>query len=475
MQNLYLSDITLKLSQRPNDGFTLSFREKIEAAKLLDRLEVSAIELAPIENVKIDSLLVKSIASAVRRSTVALPVGRDCDGVKTAWAALRDARHPRLQLEAPMSFAQMEYFWHRKPEKMLEIIAEILSACRETGAEVEFIAQDACRGDRDFLYRAIRAAIAAGCDIVTLSDAAGEMLPDEMGAFVCEVRKNVPECENVRLGVCCSDQLAMANACTIAAVQAGITEVKATACHANTAHLESLARILTGRSDTLGLECGVRTSEIHRISVQIERMCHGARSANSPFDGGVQSAADAGQMLLSAHDDRAAVMKAVEKIGYDLTEEDGTKVFEAFRRIVEHKESVSARELDIIVASAAMQVPPTYTLTSYMINCSNIISASAHMKLERDGQALEGICVGDGPIDAAFLAMEQVVGHHYELDDFQIQAVTEGHEAMGEALVRLRSNGKLYSGRGISTDIVGASIHAYLSALNKIVYEEAEA
>ena len=136
---------------------------------------------------------------------------------------------------------------------------------------------------------------------------------------------------------------------------------------------------------------------------------------------------------------------------------------------------MSARELDIIVASAAMQVPPTYTLANYVINCGNIISASAHLKLTRGEQALEGICLGDGPIDAAFLAIEQIIGHHYELDDFQIQAVTEGREAMGSALVKLRSGGKLYSGKGISTDIIGASIHAYLSALNKIVYEEAEA
>ncbi len=475
MQSLYLSDITLKLAQRPTDGCALSFREKIETAKLLDRLEVSAIELSPIENVKIDSLLVKSIASAVRRSTVALSVGRDAASVAVAWAALRDARHPRLQLEAPMSPAQMEYFWHRKPEKLLEAIGEILACCRETGAEVEFIAQDACRGDREFLYRAVRAAIAAGANIVTLSDAAGEMLPDEMGAFVREIFENVPEIADVRLGVRCSDQLAMANACTVNAVQAGAREVKAATCTANAAHLESFARILGSRGDALEVTCGVRTAEIHRISAQIERMCHGARSANSPFDGGVRDADGAGEMLLSVHDDRAAVLKAVEKIGYDLTDEDGAKVFEAFQRIAAQKGSVSARELDIIVASAAMQVPPTYTLANYVINCGNIISASAHLKLTRGEQALEGVCLGDGPIDAAFLAIEQIIGHHYELDDFQIQAVTEGHEAMGETLVRLRSSGKLYSGRGISTDIVGASIHAYLSALNKIVYEEAEA
>jgi 2-isopropylmalate synthase len=112
-------------------------------------------------------------------------------------------------------------------------------------------------------------------------------------------------------------------------------------------------------------------------------------------------------------------------------------------------------------------------LIQYVINSGNIISASAHIKLEKNGENIEGVCLGDGPIDAAFRAIEQIVGHHYELDDFQIQSVTEGQEAMGSALVRLRNNGKVYAGNGISTDIIGASIRAYISALNKITYEEA--
>ena len=117
-------------------------------------------------------------------------------------------------------------------------------------------------------------------------------------------------------------------------------------------------------------------------------------------------------------------------------------------------------------------MPPAYTLESYVINSGNVITATAHVKLNRDGRTLQGIAPGDGPIDAAFLAIEQLIGHHYELDDFQIQAITEGREAMGSALVRLRSGGRLYAGKGISTDVIGASIHAYINALNKIIYEE---
>jgi 2-isopropylmalate synthase len=166
------------------------------------------------------------------------------------------------------------------------------------------------------------------------------------------------------------------------------------------------------------------------------------------------------------------VMAAVAQLGYDLSEEDGVKVFEEFRRVSE-KKKVTAKELDAIVASVALQVPPTYRLIQYVINSGNIISASAHIKLEKNGENIEGVCLGDGPIDAAFRAIEQIVGHHYELDDFQIQSVTEGQEAMGSALVRLRNNGKVYAGNGISTDIIGASIRAYISALNKITYEEA--
>ena len=107
-----------------------------------------------------------------------------------------------------------------------------------------------------------------------------------------------------------------------------------------------------------------------------------------------------------------------------------------------------------------------------MITAGNTISSTAHLRIRNNEEMMEGVCIGDGPIDAAFLAIENVTGRHYELDDFQIQAVTEGREAMGQTVVKLRSQGKVYSGRGISTDIVGASILAYINALNKIVYEE---
>ena len=178
-------------------------------------------------------------------------------------------------------------------------------------------------------------------------------------------------------------------------------------------------------------------------------------------------------MTYDANDSITAVAEGVRTLGYDLSEEELAKVYEEFLRLAA-KKPVSRRELDAIVAASAMQVPATYLLESYVINSGNIITNTACIRLNRDGQSQEGLSTGDGPIDAACKAIEGVTGRHYELEDFHIDAVTEGKEAIGRAIVRLRSEGRLYSGSGVSTDIVSAAIRAYLGALNKIVYEEGE-
>ena len=169
-----------------------------------------------------------------------------------------------------------------------------------------------------------------------------------------------------------------------------------------------------------------------------------------------------------------SVLHAAEKLGYDLNADDQKKVWDCFRRTTEKKESITLKELDAIIAAEAMQVPPAYHDIRYVINTGNQVGAMAQMKLKYHNQDISGIASGDGAIDAAFNSIEQATGRHFELDDFQIRSVTEGREAMGETVVRLRWEGKLYSGRGISTDIVGAGIMAYINAVNKIIYEEEE-
>ncbi len=468
MNEVRISDVTMK---KTGKGISLSFKEKLEISKLLDKLGVAVIELEGIAQTKIDSLRIKSVATAVKNSVVAVPVELDRDSVRTVWNALKEARHPRLQVVASVSPVQMEYIFHKKPEAMLAAVRDTIAACRELTADVEFIADDATRADAAFLYSAVEAAIAAGAATVTVCDAAGAMLPDEFADFVAALYENVPALGKVTLGVSCSNALAMADACAVAAIRCGAREIKAASYELDSVSLPDISRVLSAKGDGFGVFCAVRTTEMKRIINQITWMFETGRSKNSPFENGVQD--PEGGFVLTGHDDMAAVLKAVEKLGYDLSEEDGANVWAAFQSIAAKKEEISSKELDSIVASAAMQVPATYVLDSYVITSSNVISSVAHIKMKKGDQTLEGLTPGDGSIDAAFMALEQIVGVHYELDDFQIQSVTEGREAMGETLVKLRSNGKLYSGRGISTDIVGASIRAYINALNKIVFEEA--
>ena len=185
-----------------------------------------------------------------------------------------------------------------------------------------------------------------------------------------------------------------------------------------------------------------------------------------------ENAALDGAVFLDSSSTQEEVSDAVKALGYDLESDDEKKVYDAVKRLTEKKSSIGAKELEAVVASSAMQVPATYTLKSYVSTISNMVNAVSNVILEDENGTLSGVATGDGPIDSAFKAIETCIGHHYELDDFQIQAVTEGKEALGSALVRLRSSGRLYSGNGISTDICGASIRAYINALNKIAYEE---
>lgn len=471
MRKITISDITLKRAAVRAEQ-SLSFKEKLEIAKLLDKIQTSVIETAPIQSDKVDALLIKSIAMAVKNSIVCVPVGLSEDGVAQAWDAVKDAVRPRLQVAVPMSVVQMEYCCRKKPPMVLSMVSILTAACKQYCPDVEFVADDATRADPAFLQQAITAAIEAGATTVTVCDDAGTMLPDEFASFILTLYEAAPALKNVTLGVQCSNELGLAVACSSAAMRTGAGELKVSAVCEDTTSMEDVAQLLRLRGDSCGVRGELNITELQRGVKQLKWIVHSRRSKTSPFDAGVQDGDGSASLFLNSFDEISAVSKAVKHLGYDLSEEDMARVFEEFVRIAQ-KKNVGAKELDAIVASAALQVPATYYLSSYVINCGNVISATAHVQLQKDEKPIAGICIGDGPIDAAFLAIEQIVGHHYELDDFQIQSVTEGREAMGSALVKLRSNGKLYSGKGISTDIIGASIRAYLNALNKIVYEEA--
>lgn len=464
MKQIKISDATMK---QISESFSLSFKEKIEFSKLVDKLGADIIELEGISNARIDSLRIKSIAAATSDSIIAVPVELNKEGINEVWCALKCAKRPRLQVAAPTSAVQIEYLFRKKPDAMLEAVKEAVTECSALCSDVEFIAVDATRAEDEYLTFMLKTAIEAGATTLTLQDTAGTMLPTELGDFIARRYEELPQLKNITLGICTSNAISMADASAIAAVTAGVGQITCAAYPISLASLSSLARIFAAKADALGAECGIRTTQLSRIIGQIERICHPAKS------GATFSSTDSDEeVFLTSHDTAEAISLAAARLGYDLTDEDGAKVYSAFLEIAQKKERVGLKELDAIVASSAMQVPQTYRLDTYLVTTGNSVSATAHIKLSKNGSLVEGVYMGDGPIDAAFQAIEKITGCHFELDDFQLQAVTEGREAMGQTVVKLRSGAKVYSGRGISTDIVGAGIQAYLCALNKIIYEE---
>lgn len=459
MKNIKITDMTLCCNT------ALSFKERIEIARLLERLNVDSIELPAIDNIKSDTLLVRTIASFVKESRLSVCAGYSAEGVELAAAALNNAKKAQIRIELPMSPVGMEYTCHKKAPAMIELIKTLVAKAKELCGDVQFCAVDATRAEHNFLIEAINTALEAGATAITVCDTAAEMMPDEFANFAGNLKIEIPAINDAEFAVSVEDKNGMATASSILAVRNGANAVK-TAVSGSIASLETVALLIKNCGNTCGFECSIRHTETGRIVSQISRII-APTVANTPS---VKTETDH-IVELDANDDREAVEAVIESLGYDLSEEDIAKVYEEFTRIAS-KKRVSAKELDAIVASTALQVPPTYKLISYVINNGNIISSSAQIRLAKGDEESEGICIGDGPVDAAFRAVEQIIGRHYELDDFQIQTVTEGKDSMGSAIVKLREGGKLYSGTGISTDILGASIRAYINALNKIAYEE---
>jgi len=438
----------------------LGFKEKIEIARQLEKLCVDTIELPKIENDKTDILLTRTIASFVKNAVISVAAVTKED-VEKAALALNTAQKPLIRVELPVSCVGMEYSLHIKAPKMIEVIEETVAFAKNKNIDVEFCAIDATRAEPDFLKEAVKTAVKAGAKTVTLCDTTGEILPDKFGEFVSEFT-NLGE-----IAVMCENKNGLAAADAITAVNVGAVTVK-TCVDGEITPLETFASIIKNCGIGYDFESAVKFTELNRIINQINWILGNVKNEKSSIN---VVSNDDNKMELDAKDDKETVLSAVLSLGYDLSEEDGAKVYDEFLRVAD-KKRITVKELDAIVANVALQVPPTYKLVNYVVNSGNIITSSAQITLDKQGETLQGIATGDGPIDAAFRAVEQIIGRHFELDDFQIQSVTEGKGAMGGAVVKLRSEGKLYSGNGISTDIIAASIKAYINAVNKIVYEE---
>ncbi len=448
-----------------------SFKEKIDIIKKIDSLKVNMIEVPSIENEKADTLLLHTVAPLVKYCGVFCGAGYSVSKLESAWNAVKSFKKPGITVSLPTSTVQMEYICHKKAPALLSLCEELVTKAASYGCPVEFKAEDASRAEPEFLMSIVDCAVNAGASFVTICDSTGTLLPNESYDLIKSVVDRIGDKkERVTIGIQCSDLSSVSVANSLSALNAGATLVKTVCSGSGAASLDNIINVINKRTDTLDATSRINYTILGRTVSEIKSISETKKSEFSPFDSGVRNE-DTGSITITADDNVEKIVAIASSLGYELSDADADKVYENAHRLAV-KKPIGKKELEVVIATSAMQIPSTYTIVSYVINSGNIISPTAHIKLDKNGEVLSGISVGDGPIDAAFLSIEQIMGRHFELDDFQIRAITEGREAVGEALVKIRYNGKLYSGRGVSTDIIGASIRAYVIAVNKICYEE---
>ncbi len=462
MKTINVTDITLKkLSE--DRAISLLFREKSAIANCADVLGVNAVELPEIKNLREDMIIYKTIAQNVRNAALAIPVGFNKEDIKSVWECIKEAKNPRLQIELPVSTIQMEYTYHVKQAVMLEKITELVKEAKTYCADVEFSAIDATRADIDFLILAAKEAESNGASLVTVCDDAGVSTPEQVADLVAKVKEAV----SIPVYVQVSDRINMGVASAFAAISKGADGIKCAMAGKDVLLTGEISDAMSACGSQIDAQIKLDTTKIHAsIDDMVSNINHDSYENE-------QSVSDKKKILLDSDSSVSQVAQAASVLGYELSDSDVGNVYKALMQVCEKKGAVGLKEFEALIASSAMQAPSTYHFETYTTTSSNATSSMSQVTLKCNDEIICGVASGDGPVDSAFRAIEQCIGHHYELDDFQVQSVTEGKEALGSALVRLRNNGKLYSGNGTSTDIVAASIRAYINALNKIVFEEA--
>jgi 2-isopropylmalate synthase len=355
----------------------------------------------------------------------------------------------------------------------------------------------------DFLARVCEGVIAAGATTVNLPDTVGYTTPEENYRFFTDIRGKAPSLDKITISTHCHNDLGLGVANTLAAIRAGVNQVECTVNgigeRAGNAAMEEIVMALYVRKGEYGAATNIDTTEITRSSNLLSSITGVKVQPNKAIVGENAFAHEAGihqhgvlqkaetyeimtpesvglktnNLVLGKHSGRHAFGERVKSLGYDLTKDELTDAFEKFKILADRKKTVYDKDIEAIVAKEAVQVPKTFTLERFTATNGSDIEATAEVTLVREGKAISRSGKGSGPIDAAFEAIDLIIGHDIPLDDFQLDSVTEGEDAQGDAtVVVIGDNGARYSGRGLSTDIVEASIRAYVNAVNKMYYAE---
>ena len=500
-KRIKIFDTTLRDGEQ-SPGCSMNLKEKIEMAKQLERMKVDVIEAGFAISSPGDFISVKNVAEMVKESIVASLARTTKDDIDRAWEAISIAAQPRIHTFIATSPIHMEYKLNMKPEHVLEQAAAMVKYAKQYCSDIEFSAEDATRSDPLFLAEIFDAVIKNGATTINIPDTVGYTAPDEFYEFLVKIRNHCPAMDGVDISVHCHNDLGLGVANSLAAIKAGANQIECTINgigeRAGNAAMEEIVMALKIRQDIFNAETGIDTTEITRASNLLSRITGVKVQPNKAIVGENAFAHEAGihqhgvlknkatyeimtpesvglttnNMVLGKHSGKHAFRNKVKELGYELSEEGLERAFTKFKVIADKKKQVYDRDIEALIGKESIQVPRTFQMESYVINSGNTITSTAVLKLIKEGKILERVSRGDGPIDASFKAIERIVGIDMKLEDYQLQSVTEGKDALGDALVKIRTGNEIYSGRGLSTDVIEASIHAYINAVNKMLYEK---
>ncbi|MGM0432775.1 MAG: 2-isopropylmalate synthase [Spirochaetota bacterium] len=501
-ERVWIFDTTLRDGEQA-PGYSMNLDEKVRLARQLEALGVDTIEAGFAVASPGDFSAVKAVAESVKDCSVASLSRALKKDIDASWGAVQHAARPKIHTFIATSPIHMQYKLKATEEEVLAQAREMVSYARNLCDAVEFSAEDASRSDWEFLYRICEAVIDAGAEVVNIPDTVGYTTPDEFGQLIHALRNNVPNIDKAVISVHCHNDLGLAVANTLAAAKAGAKQLECTVNgigeRAGNAAVEELAMILATREDHYGLETGIRTREIHRTSRLLSSITGVSVQPNKAIVGANAFAHESGihqhgmmanaqtyeimtpesiglhenTMVLGKHSGRHAFVERVQNLGFHPEKEVVDDVFKQFKELADRKKIVSDRDIEALMENRVSAVEEYYQLENFVINSGNAMTATASIALRyKDGSRLEDVSTGDGPVDAAFKAIERLAGVEYTLEDYTIHAVTGGKDAQGEVSVRIRSKDHVFKGRGLSTDVIEASIKACLHAVNRLVQEE---
>ncbi len=500
-KDVVIFDTTLRDGEQA-PGNSLSPEEKLRLARQLDALGVDVMEAGFPAASEGDCRGVREIATELRRPVIAALARCHDRDIELAGEAIRPAAQGRLHVFISTSDLHIREKLKTTREEVLDRARAAIRQARNYTDDVEFSAEDASRTDPEFLCRVVEAAIAEGARTVNLPDTVGYALPAEYAAMFRDVLARVPGADRVVLSAHCHDDLGLAVANSLAAIEAGAGQVECTVNgigeRAGNAALEEIVMTSHVRGQTVTFRCNVETREIYRTSQLLSYLTGAFPQSNKAIVGRNAFAHEAGihqhgmlqngltyeiirpemvgiprsTLVLGKHSGRHALERRFRDLGYDLTETQLAEVYRQFIHLADRKREILDEDLLALVHESFHDAPEEYQLSHLRVVCGSI-SPTAEVRMtgpwagERSARG-----TGDGPISAAFTAISEILGHQIEVMSLSLRSLTPGRDSVGQVFLQANVDGKSLSGNGASTDIVEASARALVHALNKAYHAD---